>query len=47
LRKPADVLVPAYDDAQGVTAAFNLNLLHRLNREASANFDLVSRPRNN
>jgi L-histidine N-alpha-methyltransferase len=27
------VLVPAYDDAEGVTAAFNLNLLHRINRE--------------
>ena len=33
------VLVPAYDDAAGVTAAFNLNLLHRLNREAAADFD--------
>lgn len=31
--KGVDVLVPAYDDAQGVTAAFNLNLLHRINRE--------------
>jgi dimethylhistidine N-methyltransferase len=31
--KDADVLVPAYDDAQGVTAAFNLNLLERINRE--------------
>src|SRR3954451_1011481 len=31
--KAADVLLPAYDDAQGVTAAFNLNLLHRINRE--------------
>ncbi|MBA4041360.1 MAG: L-histidine N(alpha)-methyltransferase [Sphingobium sp.] len=31
--KPADVLIPAYDDAQGVTAAFNLNLLARINRE--------------
>jgi len=30
----------AYDDAQGVTAAFNLNLLRRLNRELGANFDL-------
>lgn len=28
-----DVLIPAYDDAQGITAAFNLNLLHRINRE--------------
>jgi L-histidine Nalpha-methyltransferase len=31
--KDTDILVPAYDDAQGVTAAFNLNLLHRINRE--------------
>ncbi len=32
--KPLAELLPAYDDAAGVTAAFNLNLLHRLNREA-------------
>ncbi len=31
--KSPDVLVPAYDDAAGVTAAFNLNLLDRINRE--------------
>jgi dimethylhistidine N-methyltransferase len=31
--KAEDVLVAAYDDAAGVTAAFNLNLLHRINRE--------------
>lgn len=31
--KSSDILVPAYDDAQGVTAAFNLNLLERINRE--------------
>lgn len=31
--KPLDVLIPAYDDAAGVTAAFNLNLLRRINRE--------------
>ena len=31
--KPADVLVPAYADTRGVTAAFNLNLLERINRE--------------
>ncbi len=37
-RDPAR-LVPAYDDAQGVTAAFNLNLLRRLNREAGGNFE--------
>ena len=39
LRKDPAILVPAYDDAQGVTAAFNRNLLVRLNREAAANFD--------
>jgi dimethylhistidine N-methyltransferase len=38
LRKDPAILVPAYDDASGVTAAFNLNLLHRLNREAAADF---------
>jgi L-histidine N-alpha-methyltransferase len=31
--KSPDVLIPAYDDAAGVTAAFNLNLLGRINRE--------------
>lgn len=31
--KSPDILVPAYDDAQGVTAAFNVNLLERINRE--------------
>ncbi len=31
--KNADILVPAYDDAAGVTAAFNMNLLERINRE--------------
>jgi dimethylhistidine N-methyltransferase len=40
LRKDPAVLLPAYDDAAGVTAAFNLNLLVRLNREAGADFDL-------
>jgi uncharacterized SAM-dependent methyltransferase len=34
------MLLPAYDDAAGVTAAFNLNLLRRLNREAGADFDV-------
>jgi len=34
------VLLPAYDDAAGVTAAFNKNLLHRLNRELDADFDV-------
>jgi L-histidine N-alpha-methyltransferase len=31
--KPVDILLAAYDDAAGVTAAFNLNLLHRINSE--------------
>jgi L-histidine Nalpha-methyltransferase len=39
LRKDPAILLPAYDDAQGVTAAFNRNLLVRLNREAAADFD--------
>ncbi|HEX8093506.1 L-histidine N(alpha)-methyltransferase [Jatrophihabitans sp.] len=33
LVKPAEILVPAYDDAAGITAAFNLNVLQVLNRE--------------
>ncbi len=33
-------LVPAYDDARGVTAAFDLNLLARINRELGGDFDL-------
>ncbi|MFY0616147.1 L-histidine N(alpha)-methyltransferase [Shimia sp.] len=40
LAKDATVLVDAYDDATGTTAAFNKNLLYRLNREAGANFDV-------
>jgi dimethylhistidine N-methyltransferase len=40
IRKSPDMLLPAYDDAQGVTAAFNLNVLRRLNREAGADFNL-------
>jgi dimethylhistidine N-methyltransferase len=42
LRKSPRVLLPAYDDAQGVTARFNKNVLARLNRELGANFDLDS-----
>ncbi|MGZ6017441.1 MAG: ergothioneine biosynthesis protein EgtB [Phenylobacterium sp.] len=38
--KDEATLVAAYDDAQGVTAAFNLNLLTRINRELGADFDL-------
>ena len=40
LKKDLDILLPAYDDAQGVTASFNLNLLARINRELDGNFDL-------
>jgi L-histidine Nalpha-methyltransferase len=40
LRKSKDQLLPAYDDAAGVTAAFNRNMLTRLNRELHTNFDL-------
>ena len=40
LRKSPSILIPAYDDAAGVTAAFNLNILTRINRELGANFDL-------
>ncbi len=40
LTKAPSVLLPAYDDAAGVTAKFNLNVLARLNREAGADFKL-------
>jgi uncharacterized SAM-dependent methyltransferase len=40
LRKSRDVLEPAYDDPLGVTAAFNLNLLARINRELGGHFPL-------
>jgi L-histidine N-alpha-methyltransferase len=40
LRKSARVLEDAYDDSLGVTAAFNLNQLARINREFDADFDL-------
>ncbi len=40
LQKGTDVLESAYNDARGVTAAFNLNLLDRMNRELGANFDV-------
>jgi len=39
-RKDVGLLRAAYNDAAGVTAAFNLNMLTRLNRELDANFDL-------
>ncbi|WP_422365162.1 L-histidine N(alpha)-methyltransferase [Pelagibius sp.] len=40
LQKEAARLVAAYDDALGVTAAFNLNLLVRINRELGGDFDI-------
>jgi dimethylhistidine N-methyltransferase len=40
LKKAKGVLEAAYDDALGVTAAFNLNLLARINRELDADFNL-------
>lgn len=42
LKKNPKTMIKAYDDAGGVTADFNLNLLERLNREISASFDLDS-----
>jgi dimethylhistidine N-methyltransferase len=40
LRKDPRLIEAAYDDAAGVTAEFNLNLIHRLNRELGASIDL-------
>jgi dimethylhistidine N-methyltransferase len=40
LRKDKTVLEAAYDDSQGITAQFNLNLLVRINRELGGHFDL-------
>ena len=40
LRKARAVLEPAYDDARGLTARFNKNLLARINRELGGHFDL-------
>ena len=39
LKKPVSILLPAYDDGQGVTAAFTINLLARINRELDGTFD--------
>lgn len=39
-QKSVASLIAAYDDAQGITAAFNLNMLARLNRELGTNFRL-------
>jgi L-histidine Nalpha-methyltransferase len=40
LQKPIDVLENAYNDSQGITAAFNLNMLSHLNRCFDGNFDI-------
>lgn len=40
--KSPDILIPAYDDADGVTAAFNLNLLHRINRELDGDIPVAA-----
>jgi dimethylhistidine N-methyltransferase len=42
LKKDANLLHAAYNDSRGVTAAFNVNLLARINRELGADFDLRS-----
>lgn len=42
LHKSEDILEPAYNDAQGLTAAFNLNVLNALNNALDANFDLAA-----
>ena len=40
LKKDPHLIVKAYDDPSGVTAAFNLNLLNRINKELNANFQI-------
>ncbi|MTI22589.1 L-histidine N(alpha)-methyltransferase [Fulvivirga sp. RKSG066] len=40
LKKDPSVILKAYDDSEGVTRAFNFNLLDRINKELGANFDL-------
>ena len=42
LEKPVSTLISAYDDPTGVTAAFNKNLLARINRELGGDFDLTN-----
>jgi dimethylhistidine N-methyltransferase len=42
LKKSPAILLPAYDDAQGITAAFNRNVLQRINRQLGGRFDLHS-----
>lgn len=40
LVKSKDIILPAYNDKEGVTRKFNLNLLHRINNELGGNFNL-------
>lgn len=40
LQKSSSIILPAYNDRQGITSAFNLNLLQRINNELGADFDL-------
>ena len=40
LKKSKDIILPAYNDNQGITADFNLNLLKRINRELGGTFDI-------
>jgi dimethylhistidine N-methyltransferase len=42
LEKSPEILYRAYNDAEGVTAKFNLNLLARINRELAANFNVAA-----
>ena len=42
LKKKREVVLPAYNDAAGITKAFNLNLLTRINNELGGNFDVDS-----
>jgi dimethylhistidine N-methyltransferase len=42
VRKPAEIVEPAYNDRAGVTTEFNLNLLARINRELEGDFELGS-----
>lgn len=40
LIKDASIVLPAYNDKDGITAAFNINLLNRINKELGGNFDV-------
>lgn len=40
LRKRVDIIEPAYNDSKGITAEFNLNLLHRINQDLGGEFDV-------